>query len=620
MYYVFDIETDGFNPTKIWCLSVKDKSGRVVSTSDYDKMRQFFSKPTWFVGHNIFAFDIPVVERLLGIDVQRARCIDTLYLSWALFPKRKGHALDDWDPTNKVQIGDWDTLSVSEYIKRCEADVEINWNMYQQCKEKLIEIYGKKGKLKQYMNYLSFKANCASRAEQNGWTLDKQLAKQNLKLLTTMRDERYEKLKQEMPPTPVLQLYKRPLQFYKKDDTLTQAGERWFLKCKTLGLDPVKTERLMWKVKEKEPNPGSVPQIKDWLFSLGWKPDEYKTNKQGKRVPQVNTQDNDRKGELSASVYRLRDKAPAAIDALEDLSILSHRCTVLTGFLEQVRADGRIPARIGGLTNTLRFQHSGSICNLPGMGSKFGEYVRPCLIAAKGKKLMGADVASLEDRTKQHYLFPHDPAYVKSMMVEGFDPHLDLALFNGALTQEQVDRYKRGEAPEIKPIRYKYKTGNYTCTYGAGADRIAEALGCSVKEAKVVHEAYWERNWAIRTVASNCKVMTTHTDEQDWLYNPVSGFWYELRHQKDRFSTLNQGTGSYAFDVWLGYVLTALGNRGTILGQFHDEFVFEVDYKEDEKELTQLVKDAMSKTNRVLKLNRELDCDVQFGLNYGEIH
>ena len=36
-----------------------------------------------------------------------------------------------------------------------------------------------------------------------------------------------------------------------------------------------------------------------------------------------------------------------------------------------------------------------------------------------------------------------------------------------------------------------------------------------------------------------------------WLYNPVSEFWYSLRSDKDRFSTLNQGTGVFCFDSWV---------------------------------------------------------------------
>ena len=56
-------------------------------------MRSFFDETDILVGHNIIRFDIPVVERLLGIKV-KAQLVDTLALSWYLFPNRKIHKLE----------------------------------------------------------------------------------------------------------------------------------------------------------------------------------------------------------------------------------------------------------------------------------------------------------------------------------------------------------------------------------------------------------------------------------------------------------------------------------------------------------------------------------------------
>ena len=64
-----------------------------------------------------------------------------------------------------------------------------------------------------------------------------------------------------------------------------------------------------------------------------------------------------------------------------------------------------------------------------------GAEIRGCLIAPEGYTLCGADMTSLEDTTKRHYMKPYDPAYVEEMSKEGFDPHLDLAKHAGAVTQ-----------------------------------------------------------------------------------------------------------------------------------------------------------------------------------------
>ena len=46
-------------------------------------------------------------------------------------------------------------------------------------------------------------------------------------------------------------------------------------------------------------------------------------------------------------------------------------------------------------------------------------------------------MSSLEDTTKQHYMYFFDLEYVTQMRVPGFDPHLDVAVLSGLLTEEE---------------------------------------------------------------------------------------------------------------------------------------------------------------------------------------
>ena len=96
----------------------------------------------------------------------------------------------------------------------------------------------------------------------------------------------------------------------------------------------------------------------------------------------------------------------------------------------------------------------------------------------------------------------------------------------------------------------------------------------------------------------------------------MSKFWYSLRNEKDKFSTLNQSTGVYCFDTWLGYCIK-LGLSA--IGQFHDEAIFLVK-RGDELETSDVVYGAMNKTNEKLKLNVTLSTAPEFGDNYSEIH
>ena len=158
-------------------------------------------------------------------------------------------------------------------------------------------------------------------------------------------------------------------------------------------------------------------------------------------------------------------------------------------------------------------------------------------------------MSSLEDTTKQHYMYFFDPEYVTQMRIPGFDPHLDIAVLANMMTPEQSEQHKlysktKGkEGTDYSQIRNKSKTVNFAGVYGAGPPKIALTTGMPLPQAVKLHKTYWERNKAVKLVAGSAitKTLRFEGEEQMWLYNPVSKFWYSLRYEKDKFSTLNQG-------------------------------------------------------------------------------
>jgi DNA polymerase I-like protein with 3'-5' exonuclease and polymerase domains len=166
----------------------------------------------------------------------------------------------------------------------------------------------------------------------------------------------------------------------------------------------------------------------------------------------------------------------------------------------------------------------------------------------------------------------------------------------------------------LSELRKKGKTTNYSSTYGVGKAKLARDLSVPVKTAAALLDAYWQKNWAIQKVASQIEIK--HTGQSMWLKNPVSGFWYQLRLDKDTWSTLNQGTGTYCFDTWL-YQVRKLGC--VINFQFHDEkgSVVKIGQEQERKDL---LDKAMERTNDTLQLNVPLGIDVKFGKTYSEVH
>jgi DNA polymerase I-like protein with 3'-5' exonuclease and polymerase domains len=275
--------------------------------------------------------------------------------------------------------------------------------------------------------------------------------------------------------------------------------------------------------------------------------------------------------------------------------------------------NGYVQATIAGFTNTLRFRHAKPLVNLPSVDKPYGKEIRGCLVAPEGYTLCGADMTSLEDTTKRHYMKPLDPNYVAEMSKEGFDPHLDLAKHAGVITQEDIDKHNSGER-SLKALRKNYKVVNYSATYGVGAAKLARETGMDKKEAQALLDAFWSRNWSVEKVAEELRVKERRG--YMWLQNPVSKFWYSLRSDKDRFSTLNQGTGVFCFDSWVKEC--RLRGLKTI-GQFHDEVVVLVKEGFEDWTKTQM-EISISKTNESIKLNVDLGIDVQFGNTYAEIH
>jgi len=640
-YFIVDIEADNLleEVTKIHCLCWKRLSdGKTDTLTDYSEIKAFVENPQHaIIGHYIIQYDIPVIEKITGASATCAK-IDTLALSWYLYPQRDSHNLENWGTDlgiAKPEVKDWKNLSVEDYIHRCTQDVLITELLWIRQKTLLEKIYGENGYFR-LVNYLTFKMECAAEQEMVKWKLDVDRCRQALDKLLSDRDIREKELAKNMPDVIQYSEKKRPKVMYRKDGTLSSAGEKWFslLRDMNAGED---TESIVVENGTSPANPGSVSQIKDWLFSLGWKPVtfEFRKSKTGmiKKVPQIT----DKNKNICESIRLLYEKEPS-LHHLEGLSIINHRIGILDGFLKTCDKEGFVKARIQGLTNTLRFQHT-TVVNLPTVHKPYGKDVRGCLTVPSEEYLLcGADMSSLEDSTKQHYMYRYDPEYVNEMRNPCFDPHVDIGVLAEMMTQEQsvFYRWMDGKPIDISLVEQKYldmteeerkaefkklssqrkdsKQVNFSAVYGAGPPKISLTTGMSLEKATKLHQIYWTRNWAVKKISKNCLVKTV--DGQMWLYNPVSSFWYSLRFEKDKFSTLNQGTGVYCFDTWVRNV-RSFGIK--LCGQFHDEIAFPF-ISSRQQEIKEILLKAIDRTNEQLNLNVKLGISIAFGKNYAETH
>lgn len=626
---IFDAETNGLlrDVTKVHCVSYQVYFKREIveteSLVDTEDIKKLFRRKAVFLGHNIIRYDFPVFFKVLQIPIPEF-VIDTLGLSWYLYPNLKEHGLEAWGRRlgiEKPPIKDWKDLEIEMYIFRCEEDVKINVELFKKQFTYLNEIYLSLENMSKIIDYLNFKLDCLREQEEEGITLDEETCKKNLEVIREAFNAKRDILSAIMPPELGKIIKSRPKVPFKQDGTLSHYGDLWFnyLRENNLPFDIECVREL--------PNPGSTPQLIQWLFSLGWKPATFKVSKStGKRLPQVSLPFGQG---LCHSVKALYNDYPR-LKELEDYYMLRHRKGLLKSFLKEV-VDGRVKASAHGLTNTLRLAHKKPIANLPKPSVSYGREIRECLTVPDDSYLMcGSDVSSLEDSTKQHYIYYYDPKYVEDMRIPGFDPHIDIGVLAGLISKEEEAFYKWADAqknltPEesskfsqIKKVRGISKTANFAATYGAGGPKIAETAKIPVDEGYTLHKIYWKRNAAIKQIEKDVTVKVV--DGQAWLYNPISGFWIFLKAQKDRFSTLNQNTGVFVFDCWLRKVRAKLKSKGIpVVLQYHDEILLV--FKKGHRDfVTSTLRQAMKEVNEMLNLNVEIGISVDYGNNYAVCH
>ena len=627
---------------------------------DRNKISKFLDRDIVLVMHNGICYDRNALK-FFGYDVSKVHFVDTLALSWYLDLNRTKHGLQSYGDefgVPKPEIKDWEDLTQEDYDERVQEDVKIQYLTYKKLKSRFEEIYGKMSDYQfcthKVVKYLNFKMEQLSEQEQTKFKVDVPKAKSLVEQFTKEIEFKVAQLKSVMPEVPVYQKHKRPAKPYKQNGELSATGIKW--KALTDEFKkPFDYDGEIKTVKSfAEPNPNSSAQIKSWLDSLGWIPETFKYVKDDdgseRKIPQIYVQGSG--GQVCPSIEKLAEDNPA-LEHLVGLGVLSHRKGCVQAFVDSAIFGEYVEAGANGFTNTLRLKHRKPCVNLPSTRVIYGEEVRSCLVAREGMLLGGADLSSLENRIKFNLQLPYDRSYVMSQMSEDFDPHLEIAQEGGLLKDYEVWFYKiekegfsRDKYPEsgeldkliakpegekksilkrISEVRGKGKGTNYSCQYGAGAATVARTAGVSLSVGKSLVKAYKKVNWSIEKIAASQKVKKTSFG--DFQLNPFNGIWYSLKTEKDRFSTLVQGTGAYVLDIWLKYQFNIRGNAEygfdeygvKLLATFHDEQIIE--FKEDFKESAELlIRDALAKVNKNFKLEIPFGCDVQFGKNYSDIH
>jgi hypothetical protein len=469
------------------------------------------------------------------------------------------------------------------------------------------------------------------------------------------------KIKQEVDPvlpkrvlkTVEQAFYKQPAKPFTKSGELSSTMQKWLEKHNAKLQDSkIYAYDFVVDLKPNEILPVKLPmeiedsaEMKQYFLDSGWIPhDDYWNYKKGddgkpvrdskgkliKTTPKINNA-----GQLCPNLQKIDGEVPKKV-----VKFLSYRnrLGVVNGWLSNWRIDfdGRLSAEITGYAPTSRVKHK-TVVNVPKADPKvlLGQEMRDLFGVEDGNYFMGADAASLENRTLSHYTFKYDNGAFAKMQTEG-DPHSfnAFAFFPHLHTQFDINNPENKENPLFKSWRNKAKTGAYLLAFGGGAPKLASSLGLSKEEGKKAFNNYWEMNKGLGLLKKNVESYFETTGKNKYI-PAIDGRLVSVRGKNVLLSCLGQGLGaismSYAaclLDTWFGdFYLDELGRPYYIVQGYkvkrimavHDEYSWECEEGIQEY-VKELAVRAIKKAGEILKLSLKLDGEGKVGRSWLDVH
>ena len=567
---VFDIETNGLNPSVIWCIcGIKDDKMFTLEMPDKQAWECLMEGVTEVIGHNIIRYDIPVVERLLGVTVD-CKVTDTLVMSRLYNPQLEGgHSLDSWGQRLNFPKGDyhdWSALT-PEMVEYCQQDVRVTERVYEVLVKELSE-FGTDS------IDLEHDVQCAINKQiRNGWLLDERKATD---LVAELKEKQYdleEAVHEKFRPLPTF--VKEIVPKYKKDGSLSAVG------LKFLG-DQWETvdgpfSRIDWPVF----NLGSRQQIGRYLRLFGWKPDKF--TETGQAIVDEKT------------LETVTDIPEAQLIA--EYLMVGKRIAQVQSWLDAIEDDGRVHGQVnacGAVTG--RMTHSKpNMAQVPAVGAPYGVECRACWVVPEGYKLVGVDASGLELRMLASFM--NDKEYTNEIL--NGDIHTTNQINAGLSTRAQA------------------KTFIYAFLYGAGDAKIGSIVDGSQRTGAKLRQRFLDNTPALAELRERVSVAS-----QRGYLRGLDGRRLHIRSEHSALNTLLQSAGAVvmkkALQIFEQYAPKwKLDYK--LLGSIHDEY--QIEAREDQADkVGYLMVESIKAAGIALDLKCPLDGEYKVGNNWAETH
>ena len=578
MEVVFDIETDGLNPTVIWCLVAIDETGDVYRYYEdtLDEGIKFLQNADKIIGHNILGFDIPVIKKLYGIDLYNAnKVVDTLVLSRLFNPTREGgHSIAKWGyklGLPKKDSPEW-TCFTKEMLDYCEQDVVINNKLFNYLKKESI------GFSKESINLEHKVTHLLEEQKQNGFLFDDEKAMMLTSELSLKLQQTEEKVHKTFKPIWIDDKLITPK--LKKDGQLSKQGltEQEYTDIIEGRLE----QKPFMRKTLQEFNLGSRKQIGQRLQEFGWKPNKFTPT--GQAIVDEST---------LKKITHIKEA-----QLIADFLLYQKRLAQVHSWIEAVdKNDNRVHGSVistGAITGRMAHR-SPNMAQVPAVYSPYGKECRSCWTVPEGYKLVGIDASGLELRMLAHYMANEE--YINDI-ING-DIHTTNREFAGLKSRDEA------------------KTFIYALIYGAGDEKIGRIINGSKNAGKQLRERFLGSLPALRTL----KQRVDRASQKKYLKG-LDGRKIIIRHKHAALNSLLQGGGAIVMKKALTLLDLDLKLNtidAKIVANIHDEWQIEV--KESQADYVgragvQAIKDA----GVYYKMRCPLDGEYKIGGSWYETH
>jgi DNA polymerase I-like protein with 3'-5' exonuclease and polymerase domains len=407
----YDLETNGLMPMvdTIWCLVVVNAdTNEVRSYSDHDEDLPSLDEGLAYLhtadiifGHNVIGYDNVVLQKLKNwYPLPTQKVIDTWILSLLVQYQRKHkHGLEGWGTKlgfPKIDWDEWDKYT-KDMLNYCIRDVELNVKVYKHLAEEATKIIKKHPSFTKGMDVEMEFAKIESDIQHKGWMFDMEAA---CKLLEDLEIKMHA-IEHTLEPLIGMRCIKTDgletkSPAWRKDGCYTIATVKHFGYSQESGKEERPIEGPYSRISFEQGKVGQIEVVKDYLYSIGWVPDEWNFEKINgkfvKKSPKI----------TESSLEKLGGSAIT----ISEYYTLRSRQGVLKGWIESVQssADKRLHGKMWTIgTPTFRCRHE-VVANIPSIDSIYGKEMRSLLVCEQGTSIVGADSSGNQMRGLCHYI------------------------------------------------------------------------------------------------------------------------------------------------------------------------------------------------------------------------